>query len=154
MHAAFQNFLLIYIPICVFTFLIPVIPLSWAADHFLELISGATILAISLSIALYGTSHIPGKVLAPGGTSGNTAYDFWMGRELNPRTWVLDWKEFCELYPGLMGWAVLNLAFMHKQLQEVGYVRLCTHTDSSACNRPRMSCSLGSAAGCGPPSSM
>lgn len=123
MHAGFQNFVLVYGAIFVFTFLIPVIPLSWAADHFLELISGATILAVSLAVALYGTSHIPGKVLAPSGTSGNTVYDFWMGRELNPRTWTLDWKEFCELHPGMMGWAVINLAFAHKQLQEFGFVR-------------------------------
>lgn len=123
MHAGFQSFVLIYTTVLIFTFFIPIIPLSWAADHFLELISGATILAVSLSVALYGTSHIPGKVLAPSGTSGNPAYDFWMGREMNPRTWVLDWKEFCELYPGMMGWAILNLAFAHKQLQEFGYVR-------------------------------
>lgn len=140
MNAAFQNFVLIYVPICIFTFAIPVIPLSWAADHFLELISGATILAVSLSVALYGTSHVAGKVLAPSGTSGIAVYDFWMGRELNPRTWALDWKEFCELYPGMMGWAVLNLAFMHKQVQEVGYVRTSTRSVPSACVIRPMAC--------------
>lgn len=33
------------------------------------------------------------------------AYDFWMGRELNPRLLggAFDLKEFCELYPGMMG---------------------------------------------------
>ena len=30
-------------------------------------------------------------------------YDFFMGRELNPRIGSLDIKEFCELYPGLIG---------------------------------------------------
>lgn len=29
-------------------------------------------------------------------------YDFWMGRELNPRIGSLDLKEFCELYPGML----------------------------------------------------
>lgn len=32
-----------------------------------------------------------------------------MGRELNPRIGSLDLKEFCELYPGLTLWAVINL---------------------------------------------
>lgn len=31
------------------------------------------------------------------------------GRELNPRIGTFDLKEFCELRPGLIGWAVINL---------------------------------------------
>jgi len=38
-----------------------------------------------------------------------------MGRELNPRIGNLDLKEFCELYPGLTLWAVINLAMAYKQ---------------------------------------
>lgn len=144
-HAGFQNFVLVYSAILVFTFFIPVIPLYWVADHFLELISGATILAVSLAVALYGTSHIPGKVLAPSGTSGNPAYDFWMGRELNPRTWTLDWKEFCELYPGMMGWAVINLAFAHKQLHEFGFVRTRNLPAPRTCCAYRSRRSVGTA---------
>ena len=30
-------------------------------------------------------------------------YDFFMGRELNPRVGSLDLKEFFELYPGFIG---------------------------------------------------
>ena len=30
-------------------------------------------------------------------------YDFFMGRELNPRVGSLDLKEFFELYPGFVG---------------------------------------------------
>ncbi len=55
------------------------------------------------------------------------AYDFWMGRELNPRVALgplaLDLKEFCELYPGLIGWALINLGMAHKQLALHGWVR-------------------------------
>jgi hypothetical protein len=36
-------------------------------------------------------------------------YDFFIGRELNPRLGTLDLKEFCELRPGLFGWFILNL---------------------------------------------
>jgi len=30
-------------------------------------------------------------------------YDFFMGRELNPRIGFLDLKEFIEVYPGFIG---------------------------------------------------
>lgn len=36
-------------------------------------------------------------------------------RELNPRIGTLDLKEFCELRPGLIGWAVINLGMCVKQ---------------------------------------
>jgi len=35
---------------------------------------------------------------------GNPLYDFFMGRELNPRIGDFDLKYFCELRPGLIGW--------------------------------------------------
>ena len=36
---------------------------------------------------------------------GNVVYDFFIGRELNPRIGTsFDIKEFCELRPGLVGW--------------------------------------------------
>jgi Delta14-sterol reductase len=117
-----QSLILTYIPCVIFAFFVPTIPLSWAADHFVELVSGFTILAGSLAIALYVTSFMGSRVLAATGTSGHPTYDIWMGRELNPRLWRLDWKEFCELYPGLIGWAVLNLAFAHKQFEQTGQV--------------------------------
>lgn len=50
-------------------------------------------------------------------------YDFFMGRELNPRIGGFDLKEFCELTPGLIGWLVIDLGMLHKQWQ----VRLPTH---------------------------
>lgn len=35
---------------------------------------------------------------------GNPLYDFFIGRELNPRVGNFDLKYFCELRPGLIGW--------------------------------------------------
>lgn len=137
--AGLQNLILTYIPSILFSFLVPIIPLSWAADHFIELISGFTILAASLSIALYITSFVGSRELAASGTSGYLTYDFWMGRELNPRIERLDWKEFCELYPGLIGWATLNLAFAHKQFEQTSHVRsqrLCMSDRSHRCVQP------------------
>jgi hypothetical protein len=50
-----------------------------------------------------------GPLRCAGGNSGVWIYDFFMGRELNPRVGSFDLKEFCELYPGLIGWVMLNL---------------------------------------------
>ncbi len=59
-------------------------------------------------------------LLCPAGVG---IYDFWMGRELNPRwgSW-LDLKEFCELYPGMIGWTLLNLAAAYRQYTSTGHV--------------------------------
>jgi hypothetical protein len=44
-------------------------------------------------------------------------YDFFIGRELNPRLGAFDLKEFCELYPGLIGWLAIDLGMLHRQWQ-------------------------------------
>lgn len=75
--------------------------LSWVYDNFCALLTGAVCFSFVLSIALYATSFAPNHLLAHGGTSGWHGYDFFMGRELNPRLGTFDWKEFCELYPGM-----------------------------------------------------
>ena len=56
--------------------------------------------------------------------TGYFTYDFFMGRELNPRLLggTFDLKFFCELRPGLIGWAVLNAAFALKQLEVQGAI--------------------------------
>ena len=108
------------------------IPLhQYLYEYYTPLAFCATMLCFLLSAVLYANSFLQGdgqKILAHGGNSGNPVYDFFMGRELNPR-WtlgndflVLDWKEFCELRPGLIGWVLLNLACMQQQYQELGYV--------------------------------
>jgi delta14-sterol reductase len=58
--------------------------------------------------------------VAAGGDSGIAVYDFFMGRELNPRPLgkhsTFDLKYFCELRPGLIGWCVLNFGMLCSQL--------------------------------------
>jgi len=56
-----------------------------------------------LSVYLYVSSFKKGVLLAEGGNTGWLPYDFWMGRELNPRIASFDLKVFCELRPGLIG---------------------------------------------------
>ena len=55
---------------------------------------------------------------------GNPIYDFFMGRELNPRIGPLDLKFFCELRPGLIGWVMLDLCFCTQAYKQYGEVPL------------------------------
>ena len=60
--------------------------------------------------------------------AGHPFYDFFMGRELNPRLGgAFDLKEFCELYPGLIGWLAIDLGMAHRQWQvHIGELLLTT----------------------------
>jgi len=90
-----------------------IFPLSFLADLFVPLMLGAIIISIVMSVLLYAASYRGSNVLlALGGNSGNACYDFWIGRELNPRIGDLDLKFMCELRPGLIGWSLLNWAFV------------------------------------------
>jgi Delta14-sterol reductase len=93
-----------------------------------ELALATILLCTALSLYLYWHSFSDSdnefKVLAVGGDSTNAVYDFFMGRELNPRPGSgrsyrlmqnFDWKEFCELRPGLIGWVLLNMSCMKQQ---------------------------------------
>lgn len=67
------------------------------------------------------------RELAQGGHTGNLTYDWFIGRELNPRITIpllgeVDIKSFMELRPGMLGWIMLDLAFMAKQYKSYGYV--------------------------------
>jgi len=96
-------------------------PLTYLYDHYVQLAVAAIIFSIVLSVYLYVSSFQKGAVLAEGGKTGCVTYDFWMGRELNPRLGSFDWKVFCELRPGLIGWAVLNLGMMAKEKELKGF---------------------------------
>lgn len=92
--------------------------------YYVELALCDLVLCFLLSGYIYINSFIPNnKVLSIMGNSGNAAYDFWMGRELNPRLgkWF-DWKQFCELRPGMIGWVLLNLACAQEQYSQHGSV--------------------------------
>ncbi|KNC81445.1 hypothetical protein SARC_06234 [Sphaeroforma arctica JP610] len=94
-----------------------IINLAEAYDEYLPLACTAIAFSYLLSTYLYLTSFIGNRMLAEGGVSGNPFYDFFMGRELNPRIGDFDLKVFCELRPGLIGWCVLDLAMAAKQVQ-------------------------------------
>lgn len=92
-------------------------PLEELYDRFPQFAFAAVVFSFGLAVCLYVLSFRRGVLLAEGGRSGNVLYDFYMGRELNPRSGGFDWKYFCELRPGLIGWAVLNLGMLMKQQQ-------------------------------------
>lgn len=97
-------------------------PIHYLYTYFAELAFCTIWLCIALSTVLYLDSFRGSKILAPGGSSGNPIYDFFMGRELNPRIGTFDWKEFCELRPGLIGWLLLDIACLKQQYDTLGYV--------------------------------
>ncbi|CCW60408.1 unnamed protein product [Phytomonas sp. EM1] len=95
-----------------------IINLAYLTDIFPSLMLASILISTVMSVILYGMSFRSSTVLtALGGNSGNPIYDFWMGRELNPRSGFLDWKFMCELRPGLIGWSILNWSHVLKSVQ-------------------------------------
>jgi delta14-sterol reductase len=94
------------------------INLADLADLSVPLAIAGIILSLALAVGLYVASfRSPNVMLALGGNSGNPIYDFWVGRELNPRIFALDLKFMCELRPGLIGWTLLSWAYVLKAQQ-------------------------------------
>ena len=105
-----------------FTFYLDVLPLSWIYDHFLPLLTAATCLTTLLAVYLYAVSFRHSTLLASGGNTEYGIYNFFIGRELNPRLGSFDLKHFCELYPGLIGWLIIDLGMLQKQYKMHGAV--------------------------------
>ena len=102
-------------------------------DHYVELISVNLSIALALAWFVYyrsfdvKTGNTQKRELAEGGHSGNLIYDWFIGRELNPRVdlpvlGTIDIKAFCELRPGMLGWILLDLAFIAHQYKLHGYI--------------------------------
>lgn len=102
-------------------------------DNYTQLITANLGIAFALACFVYVRSFSvkPGdadsRELAAGGHSGNLIYDWFIGRELNPRITLpfrgtIDIKAFCELRPGMLGWILLDLAFIAHQYKLYGYI--------------------------------
>ncbi|XP_029448948.1 delta(14)-sterol reductase [Rhinatrema bivittatum] len=92
--------------------------LHYVYDNFLQFAVSATVFSVLLSIYLYIRSHkVSHEELSHCGNSGNFIYDFFMGRELNPRIGTFDLKYFCELRPGLIGWVIINLVMLLAEMK-------------------------------------
>ncbi|XP_037698656.1 delta(14)-sterol reductase LBR-like isoform X1 [Choloepus didactylus] len=93
------------------------VELYYVYNHFLQFAVAAIVFSVVLSIYLYVRSlKVPRDELSPA-NSGNAVYDFFIGRELNPRIGTFDLKYFCELRPGLIGWVVINLVMLLAEMK-------------------------------------
>lgn len=54
-------------------------------ELFTQMLTGGVLFSFALSAYLYASSFAGKKLLAAGGDTGNRLYDFFIGRELNPR---------------------------------------------------------------------
>lgn len=98
----------------------PLLPVYRIYDNYVGLVTVSIIVSALLSIYLYVSSFRPGRLLAAGGDTGYHIYDFFIGRELNPRIGSFDLKEFCELRPGLIGWLAINMGMATAQYRKRG----------------------------------
>uniref|UniRef100_A0A672Y8P5 Delta(14)-sterol reductase LBR n=1 Tax=Sphaeramia orbicularis TaxID=375764 RepID=A0A672Y8P5_9TELE len=97
------------------------IDLTYIHSNFLQLSVATFLISVLLSIYLYIRSrYVSADQLALGGNSGNVVYDFFKGRELNPRIKNFDLKFFCEMRPGLIGWCLINFAMALAEMKQQG----------------------------------
>lgn len=112
----------------------PKFPLwTFIHQHYIAILTTNILISYALATYVYIASfsvksNDPSqRQLAAGGISGNMIYDWYIGRELNPRIHIpgfgeIDIKSFMELRPGMLGWILLNLAFVVGQYGTYGYI--------------------------------
>ncbi|KAG8161091.1 hypothetical protein KVR01_009355 [Diaporthe batatas] len=104
---------------------------TFITDNYLQLLTANIILAYAISVYVYARSFEVARgnsdlrELAVGGHTGSFIYDFYIGRELNPRVTLplfgeIDLKAWLEMRPGLTGWMLLDLAFVAQQYRTYG----------------------------------
>ncbi|ESX01446.1 hypothetical protein KL918_004189 [Ogataea parapolymorpha] len=106
--------------------------LQFIYDNFLPLMVVSWEFSLILSTFVYLCSYFPlrrpngagtyERILAEGGNSKNVVFDWFIGRELNPRIGPWDIKLFCELRPGMLLWLLIDLSCVQKQYLETGTV--------------------------------
>jgi hypothetical protein len=97
----------------------------WIYDHWSQLITSTIVFSFALSVFLYWHSFQASAGILADGAAGIPLYDFFLGRELNPRvlSGQLDLKFFCELRPGLVMWLLINISSAYKQMALSGASR-------------------------------
>lgn len=93
------------------------VDLLYVYNHFLQFALAAIVFAVVLSAYLYTRALRASRDDLSPASSGNAIYDFFIGRELNPRVGNFDLKYFCELRPGLIGWVVINLVMLLAEMK-------------------------------------
>lgn len=106
--------------------------LEYLYENFLGLAVVSIMFAFLLSVFVFVCSYIPlrkpnglktrERILSINGNSESAFYNWFIGRELNPRVGPIDIKLFCELKPGLLLWLALNFSCLHHQYWTTGKV--------------------------------
>lgn len=101
------------------------IELEFLYNHIFQLILVTVIFSWLLAVFVYVCSFIPlskpngvntnERILSINGNTNNIIYDWFIGRELNPRIGNWDIKLYCELKPGMLLWFLINLSCIHHQ---------------------------------------
>ena len=111
-------------------------------DNLNQIVTANLVISYALAIFVYirsftvphaGQANPSHRELAKGGQTGNMLYDFFIGRELNPRIDIpisipiiggqtIDIKTFNEVRPGILGWGILDLAFVAHQYKTHGLI--------------------------------
>ncbi|KAJ5155468.1 hypothetical protein N7492_008271 [Penicillium capsulatum] len=108
---------------------------TYLTDHYVHILVSNILISFAVSLYLYLDSFgvrqpYPDpdqRELVPAGSTGTPLYDFFIGRELNPRITLpmlgeMDLKSWCGMSPGLTGWMLLDLAFTAKQYRTHGFI--------------------------------
>ncbi|KAK3612635.1 hypothetical protein CHS0354_042149 [Potamilus streckersoni] len=91
---------------------------SKLSEKLLQLTTAGVILILFLSWMLYIKAYWASKLnLNHQGNTGNVFYDWFHGRELNPRLQFLDLKYVC-FRSGIIGWIMLNLVNIVKAYEQ------------------------------------
>ncbi|KAF2198189.1 ERG4/ERG24 ergosterol biosynthesis protein [Delitschia confertaspora ATCC 74209] len=107
---------------------------TFITDNFVPLLTTNILISYALATYVYISSFSvqhptdPNmRELAAGGHTGNILYDWFIGRELNPRVNIpifgeVDIKSWMELRPGMLGWIILDFAHIMQQYRNFGRV--------------------------------
>lgn len=91
-------------------------------DHWVGLVTASLVNSTLQACYCQLSSYRKGALLAEGGNSSWGIYNWFIGRELNPRIGSFDIKSFNELRPGLILWLLINVAMAAKQYIDIGRV--------------------------------
>ncbi|PKS10286.1 hypothetical protein jhhlp_002037 [Lomentospora prolificans] len=106
---------------------------TYISENYVQIFTANLLIAIFLAVFVYIKSfgvkagNTEMRELAAGGQTGNMIYDWYIGRELNPRITLpiigeVDIKVFMELRPGMLNWLLFNAAWVAQQYRNFGYI--------------------------------
>ncbi|GAA6023015.1 hypothetical protein JCM11491_000357 [Sporobolomyces phaffii] len=96
--------------------------LLYIPHHFPQLVSAALAMSVVQACFVHAQSYVGEQMLAEGGNSSNSLYNWFIGRGLNPRIGSFDIKAFNEMRPGLILWVIIDLGMIAWQYERIGRI--------------------------------